>query len=327
MTRSRTFQAATVTTLRQIHKENSIAAKKAMTLAQKQLAVAGAAAARARDIAVLLAEADPEWTQPEEAPAMSKASRIQAWRELLDFIEQHPEITMESYESFTICPADGSETTVEWIESLKNIGLDVTRGKTSISAELSFGDIERARIRTWAKVPEPEPEPVDAVSAAMPDGQQLRAGNAVIIADPGAVVEIKGAHGLVAHVPFDGSATVGVEVEDPFSKEPTEIKLEVRGLRSATAPIRVGDRVCVHSADDEAPRDFPEEFEDCEGEVVKVEPGAFTAPADAVDANELPIEVVLNNHPDAPQCFAVAEVTVTTFNTAANADELVGAAS
>lgn len=88
-------------------------------------------------------------------------------------------------------------------------------------------------------------------------------------------------------------------------------------------PIQVGDRVRVHSADAEA-RDFPPEYEDCEGVVMKVEE-ALPLPADvAVDVHEMPIEVLLDGHAGL-QCFAVAEVTVQLPSAAESVDErLVG---
>jgi hypothetical protein len=174
-----TYQFGTIAQLRKIHEENSAKAKASSYAAQVHLAEAGTHAALARDAAVLLNVADSEWTAECETPIVARTLRLKAWREMLDFLEAHPEIGLGGYESIGIEQPNGERATPEYLESLEHLGIKVERTQKHVVAELWFGNHDVV-LRTYANI---EP-PADIELVIEPDtGEEHQALEAAADAD------------------------------------------------------------------------------------------------------------------------------------------------
>lgn len=168
--RGRIYQPTTIKNLRKLYADNDAKAQMITAEANRLLESAAVHTALARDAATLLAEADPEWTNGDETPANKRAERLKAWREALDVIALHPELSVSGYDSLSLYPADGEDgATPEFVAALEQHGFKVARTETRIAAEMWFGDYT-VRLTSSAKIeqppvaaePAPEPEAVQA---------------------------------------------------------------------------------------------------------------------------------------------------------------------
>lgn len=318
-----TYQYGTIAQLRKIYETHTDEARDLSERAHQQLATAATHAALAHDAALLLDQTDPEWTAECEAPLVTRALRLRAWREMLDFLEAHPEIGISAYESLTITQLDGKPATPEYLDSLKDAGIHVKRSEKYATAELWFGNYD-VKLGASAKLPEPEIEPV--TDAAAIDEHQADAADAgeqpgeMLIADPTGIVSLDKA--IVP--PEDGEGPVDPDGAAEFIQSGITA---YQAVSREQQPIQINDRVRVHSADVDGSRtDFPERFEGRKGIVTEVRADAFTAdPGASGDAEDLPVDVALEGESE-PHCFAVAEVEVlvTVEQRIATMDRLAG---
>ena len=89
---------------------------------------------------------------------------MKAWRDAIGVLELHPHLHVSGYDSLTVQPAEG-KSTPEFVAALEQLGFEIHRSETRISADLWFGNYA-VKLGASAAIEPPAPEVVEALPEA-----------------------------------------------------------------------------------------------------------------------------------------------------------------